>query len=134
VDTLPDSPSTACIIEWDGAPIGFIQFYLWSSYADGAEEVGIPFDDRTYSLDVFIGDPEVAGRGVGTRVVDLLSNHILGKLGGSAVSLTTDVDNHQAQRCYVRAGFKKIEQVLDSDTYQGERAMSWLMVKDSPKV
>ena len=128
-DTIPGAPSTACIIELGGAPIGFIQFYLWSSYAEHAEKVGIPFGDRTYSLDVFIGEPDKVGKGVGTRVVDLLCGYLLGELGGSGVTLTTDVENHQAQRCYEKAGFNKIKQVLDSDTYKGERTLSWVMTR-----
>ena len=129
-DTTPDALTFACIIELDGAPIGFIQFYKWASYAKEATEVGIPFDDATYSLDVFIGDPNLIGKGVGTRVVTLMSDYLIDELGASAVSLTTDLDNHAAQRCYEKAGFKKIKEVLDTDTYQGERVRCWLMVKE----
>lgn len=129
-DLLPDSVSTPCIVELGGAPIGFIQFHRWSDYAEGANEVGIPFDDRTYSLDVFIGDPAQVGRGVGTRLVTVLSDYLLRELGASEVSLTTDLDNLAAQRCYEKAGFRKIKEVLDTDTYQGQRVMCWLMAKD----
>ncbi len=131
-DTLPDAPSTACIVELEARPVGFIQFYRWSSFADDALEVGIPFDGSTYGIDVFIGDEALVGRGLGTRIVGLLSDYLLDELGGSSVALTTDLENARAIRCYEKAGFRKVKQVLDTDTWQGERTISWLMVKELP--
>ena len=128
-DTQLDSVSVACIIELQDRPIGFIQFYRWASYPEGAREVGIPFDDQTYSLDVFIGVPELIGQGRGTKVVRLLSDYLINELGGSSVALTTDLDNHAAIKCYENAGFERIRVVLDTDTYMGERVKCWLMVK-----
>lgn len=82
--------------------------------------------------DVFIGDRSQIGRGLGTRVVSLLCDFLIDELGASAVSLTTALDNHVAQRCYEKAGFTKVKQVLDTDTYKGERILSWLMEKRRP--
>ena len=128
-DTAPDGASKACIIELRRAPIGFIQFYKWIAYAEEAADVGIPFDGLTYGLDIFIGDPAHVGAGVGTRVVKLVSDYLLDELHASSVALTTDVQNHVAQRCYEKAGFVKVKEVLDTDTYNGERVRSWLMVR-----
>lgn len=115
-----------------GRPSASSRSIAWASYADEAREVGIPSDERTYSLDVFIGDLTVIGRGVGSRVVTLLSNYLIDTLGASAVSLMTDVNNLAAQRCYENAGFHKVGQVVDTETYMGERALSWLVVKAGP--
>lgn len=128
-NTVPDARSIACIIELDDAPIGFIQFYKWASYADAAREVGIPFDDRMWGLDVFVGEPSQVHRGIGTRVVRMLSDYFIDELNASSVGLTTDVANHAAHRCYEKAGFRKVKEVLDTDTYRGERVWSWLMIK-----
>lgn len=129
-DTAPGAPSIACIVELRGQPIGFIQFYKWSSYEDEATEVGIPFDDLTYGIDVFIGDPYLTDKGLGTKIVSLVSGYLIDELNASAVALTTDVSNRRAQRCYEKAGFRKVKEVLDTDTYRGERCRSWLMVKE----
>ncbi|MDQ3618881.1 MAG: acetyltransferase [Actinomycetota bacterium] len=128
-DTALDAASTACIIEYAGAPIGFVQFYRWSSYANNATDLGIHFDDGSYSLDVFIGEPGQVHRGLGTSVVAMLSDYLITEMGASSVSLTTDVDNHPAQRCYEKAGFEKVKQILDTDTFRGQRVRSWLMIK-----
>ena len=129
-DTLPNATTTACIIEVQGIPTGFVQFYRWAPYADEASEVGVLFDDLTYGLDIFIGDPSRINKGLGTRIVRLLSDYLIDDRSASAVSLTTALDNHAAQRCYERAGFQKIKEVLDTDTYKGERVASWLMTKE----
>ena len=131
-DIVPGSPSTVCIIEFEGRPVGFIQFYKWASYGGEATEVGIPFDDRSYGLDIFIGEPDRVGLGIGTRVVRLVSDYFLAEIGASSVALTTDLDNHVAQRCYEKAGFEKVREVLDTDTYKGVRVRCWLMVKAPP--
>ena len=128
-DTVPGAPTTACIIEQRGEPVGFIQFYRWASYADEAREAGVPFDELTYGLDIFIGEPSAIHRGLGTRVVRLLSDYLIEERNASVVSLTTALDNDVAQRCYERAGFVRVKEVLDTDTYRGERVRSWLMVK-----
>lgn len=132
-DTAPDAVSTACIIELNGSPIGFIQYYRWSSYGDDAREVGIPFDQSTFGLDIFIGDEDLVGQGIGTRVVRLLSDHLLHEMKASSVALTTDLKNAVAIRCYEKAGFRKIKEVLDTDTRHGQRTRSWLMVKNQPE-
>lgn len=129
-DTVPGASSTACIIELQGSPVGFIQFYRWDSYAKEAMEVGIPFDDLSYGIDIFIGDSSQIGRGLGTRVVGLMSDYLIEEFNASSVALTTDLENHVAQRCYEKAGFKKVKEVLDTDTYKGERVRSWVMVKE----
>lgn len=129
-DTATDAVSVACIIELDRSPIGFIQFYRWCSYAEDATKVGVPFDDQTYGIDIFIGDPDLVGRGVGTRVVSLMSDYLLTERAASSVALTCDVENHRAQQCYENAGFSRVKEVLDTDTYRGERCRSWLMVNE----
>lgn len=129
-DTLPGAASTACIVERRGEPIGFVQYYRWVSYGSEAAEIGIPFDDRSYGLDILIGEPDLIHKGLGTKVVTLLSDHLIEKLNASTVALNTDVANHAAQRCYEKAGFVKIEKILDTDTYQGRRVWTWLMVKE----
>jgi RimJ/RimL family protein N-acetyltransferase len=128
-DTRDGAVSTACIVELDREPIGFIQFYLWKSYAREATEVGIPFDDRTWSLDVFIGEPDRVGKGLGTRLVSLLCGFLETEQGASSIVLTTELENAVAIRCYEKAGFVKSGQVLDLDTRNGERTMDWLMIR-----
>ena len=70
--THPSSPTTPCIIELEGRPIGYLQFYRWCSWPDAARELDVDFDADTYGLDVLIGEPDQIGQGVGSRAVALL--------------------------------------------------------------
>lgn len=128
-DTNPGAATVAAFIERAGHPVGFIQFYRWASYADEAREVGIPFDERTWGIDIFIGDRDETGRGLGPKALDVLCRHLENVEGASAIALTVDVTNDVALRCYRKAGFEQVRKVLDLDTRNGERVLSWLMVR-----
>jgi RimJ/RimL family protein N-acetyltransferase len=128
-DTQPTSESTACIAELNGKPVGFIQFYRWLSYAEEADEVGIPYDDRTWGIDIFIGEAGELQRGLGTRMMDLLCEHLETHLGATSIVLTTELENHTAIRCYEKAGFVRSGQVVDTDTRDGVRTRDWLMIR-----
>jgi aminoglycoside 6'-N-acetyltransferase len=128
-DTVDGSDTTACIVELNGEPVGFMQFYRWASYADEADEVGIPFDDRSWGTDQFIGEPDHIERGLGTRMVKALCVYLEEELGASSIALTADIENIRAVRCYEKAGFERIRQVLDLDTRGGERTLDWLMIR-----
>jgi aminoglycoside 6'-N-acetyltransferase len=125
-------PTTSCIIELDGAPIGYLQFYRWLAWPEEAEALEVDADEDTFGVDLFIGEPDLIGRGIGTRVVSLICEHLERDRGATAVALTTESTNLRAQRAYEKAGFRKMRQVLDTDTRGGRPIPSWLMVR-SPK-
>jgi aminoglycoside 6'-N-acetyltransferase len=131
--TATDSATTSAVIELAGRPVGFIQFYGWSSYAEEAREIGMPFAEGTWGLDVFIGEQDMVGRGVGSRAVDLLCRHLFTDRAATTVALACSVDNARAIRAYEKAGFEKRGSVLDTDTRGGRRVESWLMVRDRPE-
>ncbi|MGZ4129633.1 MAG: GNAT family N-acetyltransferase [Actinomycetota bacterium] len=124
--------STDCIIAVGDRPIGYTQFYPWSAVADEAREMGVPDVDGSYGLDIFIGEPDMVGRGMGSRAVALLSRHLFEAHCATAVALLTPVGNARAHRAYEKAGFRKVKQTLDTDVVNGERRMSWLMVLERP--
>ncbi len=127
--TDPSGPTTACLIEEDGRPIGYIQFYRWADEADDAAAMGLAFDRGAWGLDVFIGEPSAIGRGVGTRVVDLLCRYLFVERGATSVQLVAAQANARALRAYRKAGFRRAAAVLDLDTKDGRRVRSWLMVR-----
>jgi len=128
-DIAPTAATTLCIVELRGTPVGFIQFYRWSSYATEAGEIGIPFDDLSWGVDVFIGERDAVGHGLGARMMELLCGYLETGLDASSVVLTTEVENSVAIRCYEKAGFVKGPRVLDTDTRDGERVWSWVMTR-----
>jgi aminoglycoside 6'-N-acetyltransferase len=127
----PPTPTTATIIEIDGAPVGYLQFYSWSSYAESAVAMGISLDGNVYGLDIFIGDSTHVGRGVGSRAVDVVTRWLFETRGASRVAFVTEIGNDRALRAYERAGFTRARRALDTDTRGGARIESWLMVRDA---
>jgi len=122
--------TTGCVIELGSDPIGYLQFYRWADWTHdppGPDEMDIPLADDPWGIDIYIGEPEVVGRGIGTRAVSLVCRYLQTSRGALAVMLTTDVDNLRAQASYERAGFQKLRRVLDTDTRNGVRVWCWLM-------
>jgi aminoglycoside 6'-N-acetyltransferase len=123
---------TGCIIAVADRPIGYAQFYPWAAESDEARELGIPDVDGSYGLDIFIGEPDMIDRGVGSRAVAALARHLFDEHDATSIALLTPVGNGRAHRAYEKAGFHKVRQILDTDVVDGERRMSWLMVRERP--
>jgi aminoglycoside 6'-N-acetyltransferase len=127
--TLPGSSTVSCIIEFRSRPVGYIQFYAWDEYEEGAQTIGLPPADGTWGLDIFIGEPDLIDRGIGSAAVDLLCGHLFDARGASSVRIVVAMDNARALRAYEKAGFRRMTRVLDTDTRGGSRVESWLLVR-----
>lgn len=125
--TEPASPGSSCFIELDERPVGFVQFYPWSSETAYCRKVGITVDPRAWGFDVFIGEAAVLGTGVATRALDMVCGHLLDDIGATAVVIVTEVGNVRAHHVYEKIGFRKLLDFLDDDTRGGERVRSYLM-------
>ena len=123
---------TSCIISVGDRPVGYLQFYPWDDEAEAAAEMGVLAIEGSYGLDIFIGEPDMIDRGVGSRTVALLSRYLFEACHATGIALLTPVGNERAHRAYEKAGFRKVQQTLDSDVVDGERRVSWLMVLDRP--
>lgn len=128
-DVCGPSPTRAAIIEVGAAPIGFIQFYPWSAYAADLAAIDLDVPAGAWGLDIFIGDPQWLGRGIGSRAVRLLCEHLFSHEGASAVAFGVATDNLRARRAYEKAGMVSTTTYLDSDTRHGQRMASILMVR-----
>jgi aminoglycoside 6'-N-acetyltransferase len=130
-DVLGRTATRAAIIEASGTPVGFIQYYPWAAYADSLAELGITVPDGAWGLDVFIGEPQWVGRGIGSRAVRLLCDHLLRDRGASAIAFGVAADNARARRAYEKAGLVPTVEFLDTDTRDGERMTSVLMLRSA---
>jgi aminoglycoside 6'-N-acetyltransferase len=131
-NTREGAPTTACIIERNGSPIGFLQFYRWSDEPSDSEVLGISLDQDAWGLDLFIGEPSQVGQEVGPRAIDMLCRFLFEERGASSVALVAAQDNARALRAYEKAGFRRVQAALDTDVKDGQRVWSWLLVHDGP--
>lgn len=113
------------ILELDGEPIGHAQTYRIDEDA-GEPRTGLVPPDAG-AIDIFIGEPELWGRGYGTRFLRLLIDHLLAS-GCPIVSIDPHVVNTRAIRTYDKAGFRKVQIMERAELHEGEWRDSWLMV------
>lgn len=128
-DVAGQGATRAAIIEVGGTPVGFVHFYPWAAYQSDLVAAGITVPAGAWSLDIFIGDLRWVGRGVGSRAVRLICDHLFRDEGASAVAFGVAKDNHRARRAYEKAGMVPTTEFLDTDTRRGERVPSILMVR-----
>jgi aminoglycoside 6'-N-acetyltransferase len=126
-----DEPSNPCIIVVGERPVGFLQWYRWADYPEGAAEMGIDHGEGRFGVDILIGEPDVVGKGVGPEAVDLLCVTLFEKHGATGLALLTAIGNEAAQRAYEKAGLHKVRRALDTDVKGGQRVESWLMVRNA---
>lgn len=128
-DVLGTTPTRVGIIEVDAAPAGLLQWYPWAAYEQDVAETGMIVPPGAWGLDIFIGDPGLVGRGVGSAAVRLLCDHLLDAEGATAVAFGVETGNRRARRAYEKAGLVATTEFLDTDTRGGERVTSVLMVR-----
>ncbi len=120
---------THSVVELDGAPIGFQQWYPVDHDADLLAEYELTIDDRAWGIDQFVGESRLHDRGIGSRQVRAVVDWLLGPDGPGARLVVTDpvVENLRAVRCYEKAGFRKVRVLPDHERVDGEPRDSWLM-------
>jgi aminoglycoside 6'-N-acetyltransferase len=128
-----EDPAVSGVIELGGRPIGYVQFYPWDEEPEAIDEIGLPRIAGAWGLDIFLGEPDVLDRGLGSRALDLLCRHLFEDRGATAVMIVAAVDNARALRSYVKAGFGRRARVLDTDTRGGHRVESWALVRERPE-
>jgi aminoglycoside 6'-N-acetyltransferase len=126
---LGTEPERSAFIEVAGVPVGFVQFYPWAPFADELRQMELSVPEGSWSLDVLIGEPGMLDRGVGSRAVRLLCDHLLAHEGATAVAFGVDVDNARARRAYAKAGMTPTVEYTDLDVRDGRRIRAVLMLR-----
>jgi aminoglycoside 6'-N-acetyltransferase len=120
---------THAIVELDGVPIGFQQWYDARRDAEAREAFRLDGHDEVWGIDQLIGESRLHGQGIGTRQVRAVGDWLLGPDGPGAERLITDpvVENLRAVHCYERAGFRVVRRLPNHETLDGQPRDSWLM-------
>lgn len=85
-----------------GRPVGYLQLYhanpdeFWAAH---------DLPRETYGLDLFIGPPELIGRGLGTRAIHLAIRHLSSLPDAARLHIDPSPDNAAAIHVYGKAGF-----------------------------
>lgn len=98
----------------DGVPFGYQQAYrVMAHQKDGwwLEET----DPCALGIDQYIGEPELCGRGLGTRMVQTFLAQLFADPRVTTVQTDPDPNNARAIACYRRAGFRDVGPVVTLD-------------------
>lgn len=96
-----------------GRPIGKLQCYRNLAYPDYAAEIGV---SEGVSIDLFIGEAELIGRGVGRRMLRAYAFDFALPLhpGESKAFICHELANGRARGCSKAAGFKSLGVVVEA--------------------
>lgn len=100
-----EHPVAPWVMEIEGKPIGFVQWYRVEDEAEWFPGVHIP--PGTVAFDIAIGDPAYIDQGHGRRLVLEFVHHVLRAAAPDSTEVWIDPDpnNERAVRAYKAAGF-----------------------------
>jgi aminoglycoside 6'-N-acetyltransferase len=97
-------PTHVFVIEADGRPVGWIQWYRWADYPEHARQLHA--EDTAAGIDLAIGEPEMTGLGLGpVAIVEFLRQIVFADPGISAVVADPEERNLRSLRAFEKAGF-----------------------------
>jgi RimJ/RimL family protein N-acetyltransferase len=104
----PDEPEQRFIIVCDERPIGYIQTYLLADYP----EYGSIIQEEGMGLDLFIGEPDMISRGIGTLVIErFLADVVFADPAIMSCVVDPETTNAAAIRAYEKAGFVPVRTI-----------------------
>ncbi len=110
---LKEGKQDLYIIVYDDKDIGLVQIYK--------------YNDNNYEYDLFIGEENYLDKGIGTKVVNKINNIIYTKYKADSIILRPFKRNIRAIKCYLKCGFKIIDEYLGKDTLGNDEMITVLM-------
>jgi aminoglycoside 6'-N-acetyltransferase len=110
-----EDPTDMFVIHMDDRPIGVIQSYRVDAYPDYVAELG-ELREPAFSLDVFIGEPDLIGRGIGPALLRDFLRMAFEKYGLDYAVIGPARSNVAAIRSYEKVGFRYLRDYREEDT------------------
>ena len=110
---LAEAGVTPYIVMRGDEPIGYAQSYVALGSGDGWWEDET--DPGVRGIDQSIADPELLGRGLGTRLVTALVERLFADPAVTRIQTDPSPDNGRAIRCYEKAGFRALRTIVTPD-------------------
>lgn len=99
------APALHALIAVDGTPVGYLCWGpLPAEELQATDLTDLPSD--LVDIDLFIGDRDLIGHGVGTRALELLLERLRRESSIQFAGVGPSASNTKAIRCYQKAGFR----------------------------
>lgn len=125
-----ESETIPGIVEYGGAPIGYIQYY--PTEEDERAAYDLPDATGYFGMDVFIGETAYWDRGIGTRIITAMLRYLFGEAGARRVVIDPQTWNTRAIRVWEKCGFRKLRRLPAHELHEGAYRDCWLMAADPP--
>ncbi len=98
------------IVEQEGMPIGWIQWYLWADYPEHAQQLGA--DPACAGVDLAIGESGMTILGLGPIAIsEFLKQFVLSNLAVCGVITDPEENNLRSLKAFKKVGFKVVKTV-----------------------
>lgn len=86
-----------------------------------------PVEGRHYGMDLFIGEPDFWGRGIGRRMISAFAAFMKEVHGAVSVEVDPHADNERAIRCYHACDFRTAAFLPEHELHERRRCDCLLM-------
>lgn len=107
----------SCIVEERGTPVAFVQYHRLRT--SDAQLLGRPSDEHSYEVDLFVGEPELWGKGLGSKIIALTRDHLRSHRGAVRIVAVPYADNARSIRAFEKAGFRRARTLPGAYAAQG---------------
>ncbi|MBQ2946601.1 MAG: GNAT family N-acetyltransferase [Bacilli bacterium] len=76
---------------------------------------------NTYEFDIFIGEVNLHSKGLGEKVIKLITNYLIDNKGAETFLLCPLKENEKAIKCYKKCGYKIVKEYKDFNTIGEEK-------------
>jgi aminoglycoside 6'-N-acetyltransferase len=114
-----------CLVTWTGSPLGYVQIY--PVLGEALTLYGYPPDYRIYGMDQFLGEPDLWNKGIGTLLVESVTDWLFQECKADRVVMDPRVENTRAIHVYEKCGFRKVKLLPERELHEGKHHDCWLM-------
>ena len=112
---------------YNNQEIGYLQYYpiKKDSYKFSSEDSFEKLAEG-YGLDMFIGEPELWNKGIGTLTIGLVEDYLKNNMKAKVLCVDPTTDNSRAVHFWQKVGFEQIDVI---EAYGDSNQKSILMIK-----
>lgn len=112
------------IIEYKNKPVGYIQYFDIKPYEKDYEMENA---NDIWAIDLWIGEPNFWDKGIGSKALKLIMEHIFKDKKAKKIIIDPHIDNSRAIHVYEKVGFKKVKILKAHEAYKDIKVDAWLM-------